>query len=185
MLLFGRASKSRDKPKNVTAGSTYSFFLGGSTAGKVVNEHSAMQMTAVYSCVRILAEAVAGLPFHLYRYKPDNGKEIIEVQEAVLALHKAKQQHSISTEEYNQKVNEYSQQMMALEDRQVQLRTAETRYIEVKVWLDTFEEHIKSGDIMSTDDGTILKALVEQIIVNDDGIEINFKCGVVTEKEYV
>lgn len=75
MLLFGRASKARDKPKNVTAGSTYSFFLGGSTAGKVVNEHSAMQMTAVYSCVRILAEAVAGLPFHLFRYKPDNGKE--------------------------------------------------------------------------------------------------------------
>jgi len=34
-----------------------------------------MQMTAVYSCVRILAEAVAGLPLHLYRYKEDNGKE--------------------------------------------------------------------------------------------------------------
>ena len=75
MNLFYGLLKTRDKPKNVTAGSTYSFFLGGSTAGKVVNEHSAMQMTAVYSCVRILAEAVAGLPFHLYRYKPDNGKE--------------------------------------------------------------------------------------------------------------
>ena len=34
-----------------------------------------MQMTAVYSCVRILAEAVAGLPLHLYRYKEDGGKE--------------------------------------------------------------------------------------------------------------
>ena len=32
-------------------------------------------MTAVYSCVRILAEAVAGLPLHLYRYKEDGGKE--------------------------------------------------------------------------------------------------------------
>ena len=35
--------------------------MGGSTAGKHVNERSAMQMTAVYSCVRILSEAVAGL----------------------------------------------------------------------------------------------------------------------------
>ena len=29
----------------------------------------------MYSCVRILAEAVAGLPLHLYRYKEDGGKE--------------------------------------------------------------------------------------------------------------
>ena len=34
-----------------------------------------MQMTAVYSCVRILAEAVAGLPLHLYRYTDTGGKE--------------------------------------------------------------------------------------------------------------
>ena len=63
--------KSRDKPQNRTSGSGYSFFF----AGKNVNERSAMQMTAVYSCVRILAEAVAGLPLHLYRYKEDGGKE--------------------------------------------------------------------------------------------------------------
>lgn len=29
-----------------------------------------MQMTAVYACVRILPEAIAGLPLHLYRYAP-------------------------------------------------------------------------------------------------------------------
>lgn len=34
-----------------------------------------MQMTAVYSCVRILSEAVAGLPLHLYRYGADGSKE--------------------------------------------------------------------------------------------------------------
>ena len=60
--------RSRDKPQNATAGSGYSFFFGGTTSGKAVNERSAMQMTAVYSCVRILAEAIAGLPLHLYRY---------------------------------------------------------------------------------------------------------------------
>ncbi|MBQ1362945.1 MAG: phage portal protein [Oscillospiraceae bacterium] len=66
---------SRDKPTNATSGSSYRFLLGGSTSGKAVTERSAMQMTAVYSCVRILAEAIAGLPLHLYTYKDDGGKE--------------------------------------------------------------------------------------------------------------
>ena len=65
---------SRDKPQNRTAGSSYTFFMGGSTAGKAVNERSAMQMTAVYSCVRILSEAIAGLPLHLYIYTEDGNK---------------------------------------------------------------------------------------------------------------
>lgn len=34
-----------------------------------------MQMTAVYSCVRVLAEAVAGLPLHLYKYTDSGGKD--------------------------------------------------------------------------------------------------------------
>jgi phage portal protein BeeE len=34
-----------------------------------------MQMTAVYSCVRILSEAIAGLPIHLYRYGEGGSKE--------------------------------------------------------------------------------------------------------------
>lgn len=77
MGLITKLFKSRDHPKidNRTVGSSYSFYMGGSSAGKNVNERSAMQMTAVYSCVRILAEAVAGLPLHLYRYKEDGGKE--------------------------------------------------------------------------------------------------------------
>ena len=71
-LFFGKA---RDKPTNSTPGSSYRFFLGGTTAGKRVTEHSAMQMTAVYCCVRILSEAIAGLPLHLYRYTESGGKE--------------------------------------------------------------------------------------------------------------
>lgn len=67
--------RSRDKPQNRTAGSGYTFFLGGSSSGKAVTERSAMQMTAVYSCVRILSEAVAGLPLHLYRYNDSGSKE--------------------------------------------------------------------------------------------------------------
>ena len=67
--------RGRDAPENRTAGSAYSFFLGNSTSGKRVNERSAMQMTAVYSCVRILSEAVAGLPLQFYKYTESGGKE--------------------------------------------------------------------------------------------------------------
>ena len=78
---------SRDKPSNATNGSGYRFLLGGSTSGKAVTERSAMQMTAVYSCVRILAEAIAGLPLHLYTYKDDGGKEKAIGHPLYLLLH--------------------------------------------------------------------------------------------------
>lgn len=75
MGIFSGLFRSRDKPQDRTAGSGFAFYLGGTTSGKTVTERSAMQMTAVYSCVRILAEAVAGLPLHLYQYTGDGGKE--------------------------------------------------------------------------------------------------------------
>ena len=67
--------RSRDAPRNSTSGSAYRFFMGSSASGKRVNERSAMQMTAVYSCVRILSEAVAGLPLHLYQYTDRGSRE--------------------------------------------------------------------------------------------------------------
>ena len=73
MSIFHR--KKIPKADDRTAGSQYAFYMGGSSAGKTVTERSAMQMTAVYACVRILSEAVAGLPLHLYRYKKDGSKE--------------------------------------------------------------------------------------------------------------
>ena len=72
ILHFGKA---RADPKNSTAGSSYRFFFGPSSAGKRVNERSAMQITAVYACVRVLSEAVASLPLHLYRYDDKGSKE--------------------------------------------------------------------------------------------------------------
>lgn len=46
MGIFSGLFKSRDKPLDRTVGSSYTFFMGGSTTGKPVNERSAMQMTA-------------------------------------------------------------------------------------------------------------------------------------------
>ena len=87
MGIFSGLFRSRDKPQDRTAGSGYAFYFGGTTSGKAVTERSAMEMTAVYSCVRILAEAVAGLPLHLYRYKEDGGKEKALDHPLYLLLH--------------------------------------------------------------------------------------------------
>ncbi|WP_322354500.1 phage portal protein [Dehalococcoides sp.] len=67
--------KARDKPQNTLNSSWYTFFFGTASSGKPVNENTAMQMTAVYSCVRILSETVAGLPLHVYRYNDSGSKE--------------------------------------------------------------------------------------------------------------
>lgn len=73
--LLKRLFGIRDKPKNSMVGSVFRPFFGSSSAGKMVTERSAMQMTAVYACVRILAESIAGLPLHVYRYNSTGGKE--------------------------------------------------------------------------------------------------------------
>lgn len=75
MSVFGKLFKARDKPQDALNGSGYSFMFGRSAAGQAVNERSAMQMSAVYACVRILAESIASLPLHFYQYNDAGGKE--------------------------------------------------------------------------------------------------------------
>ena len=74
-MIFSKLFRPRAKPWNRTAGSSFSFLFGGSTSGKNVNERSAMQMTAVYACVRILSEAIAELPLHLMK-RLDDGRKV-------------------------------------------------------------------------------------------------------------
>jgi HK97 family phage portal protein len=64
--------KARTDPQDSTSGSVYRAYYGHTTAGKTVTERSSMQVTAVYACVRVLAEAVASLPLHLYREEDDS-----------------------------------------------------------------------------------------------------------------
>lgn len=67
--------RSRDKPQNSINGNQYTFYFGSTTSGKPVTERTAMQITAVNACVRVLSEAIAGLPLHLYKYTENGGKE--------------------------------------------------------------------------------------------------------------
>ena len=73
---FFRLSKPRDAPgssalpairDNVRDSGTI-FTFGTANSGERVDEKSAMQIATVYACVRLLAESVAQLPLHLYRY---------------------------------------------------------------------------------------------------------------------
>ena len=74
--------RPRDAPKapeiqDNVRDSGQTFIFGKSDAGERVDEKSAMQIATVYACVRLLAETIAGLPLHLFKYsdKTGNGKE--------------------------------------------------------------------------------------------------------------
>ena len=68
---FSRMFRARDKPHRqtspqdtVSAAPTFSF--GSSMSGKSVTPSSAIQVSAVYACVRVIAETIASLPLHVY-----------------------------------------------------------------------------------------------------------------------
>lgn len=73
MSLFQRLFKPSIRDRAVSIGPR--FFFGQSASGATVNERTAMQMTAVYACVRVLAESIASLPLHLFR-REDNGNRV-------------------------------------------------------------------------------------------------------------
>ncbi len=84
--LFG-FGQARNKPVDKAADAGYSFLFGRTTSGKPVNERTAMQTTAVYACVRILAEAIASLPLHVYEYQDDGGKKLVHDHPLYYLLH--------------------------------------------------------------------------------------------------
>ena len=80
-----RFFKARAEPANRVSGAP-NFYMGQSGSGKVVNERSSMQTTAVFACVRIIAETVASLPLHTYKYAGD-GKEKVYSHSLYRLLH--------------------------------------------------------------------------------------------------
>lgn len=76
MKIFKNFFKSWDKPQNYldSGVGVYQYYYGNTFAGKNINPRNAMQITAVYSCVRIISETIASLPLHTYKYT-ENGKE--------------------------------------------------------------------------------------------------------------
>lgn len=66
--------RARDKPKDsVSAAPT--FFFGMSGSGKPVNAQSAIQLSTVYACVRVISETVASLPLGVYEATDDGSQK--------------------------------------------------------------------------------------------------------------
>ena len=82
---MGLFNRSRDKPKsrrNIDP-KLNDFIRGvdidfGVASGVQVDELRAMQTSAVYACVRVLAETVASLPLFLYRNEKDKNTKARE-----------------------------------------------------------------------------------------------------------
>lgn len=77
----------KPKVEDYSISSRYRFLMGPTAAGKSINERSAMQLTAVYACVRILAEGIAGLPLHLYKCGKNGSREKVVDHPLYFLLH--------------------------------------------------------------------------------------------------
>lgn len=86
MGIFSGLFKSRDKPQNSYDSPSYTYFFGRANSGKRVTDRTALQHIAVYACVRVLSEAIAQLPLHVYKYN-DKGKERVPQHPLYFLLH--------------------------------------------------------------------------------------------------
>ena len=69
--------RARDKPTDaVSAATTFSF--GSSVSGKSVNARSAIQVSTVYACVRVIAETVASLPFAVFEVDKSGSQKALD-----------------------------------------------------------------------------------------------------------
>lgn len=75
--MFGINFRKKEQPKNLAleSRSSNSFFAPTAGAGSIITEDSAMRITAVYACVRIIAEGIASTPLQMYKNRPDGGKD--------------------------------------------------------------------------------------------------------------
>ena len=74
---FSYLFRARDKPQNAVSAAP-SFYFGMSGSGKSVSPTSAIQVSAVYACVRVIAETIASLPFHVYEATDEGSRKAIE-----------------------------------------------------------------------------------------------------------
>jgi HK97 family phage portal protein len=73
-----RATKalSQTKPAEPNSTTTRIFFLPQRTAGVRVTEETALTLGAVWACVRVITESLAGLPWLVYRKRRDGGNDL-------------------------------------------------------------------------------------------------------------
>ena len=62
---FSGLFRARDKPQDSVSAAPV-FYFGTSGSGKSVTVQSAIQLSTVYACVRVISETVASLPLGVY-----------------------------------------------------------------------------------------------------------------------
>ena len=71
--------RARDKPQPTDAVSAApTFYFGTSASGKSVTAKTAIQVSTVYACVRVIAETIASLPLHVYEETPTGSVKALE-----------------------------------------------------------------------------------------------------------
>ena len=74
---FSGLFRARDKPQDSTSAAPV-FFFGTSGSGKSVTVQSAIQLSTVYACVRVISETVASLPLSVYEAEKDGNKKALD-----------------------------------------------------------------------------------------------------------
>lgn len=88
-LFLGRDAPERapDIKDQISAAPEFDF--GAAASGKNVTEETAIQISTVYACVRVLAETIASLPLNVYESDGKGGSRIAENHPLEYLLHDA------------------------------------------------------------------------------------------------
>lgn len=110
----------------------------------------------------------------------DIDQEIIDIQEAVLELHKQKQQGLLTVAAFNKRVADHKARMESLQERQKQIYEKQGNTLAVEYWLNQFQDATDRLDEASIEP-TVIKTLVEKMVVDNQRrvVDIHFKCGVI------
>ena len=65
-------------PISLTTGTFWEEWFGTSSSGKVVTADKAIQLSAVWACVRLLSESVSTLPMKIYERQPDGSRKLAQ-----------------------------------------------------------------------------------------------------------
>lgn len=63
-------------PISLTSGDFWQEWSGTSSSGKVVTADKAMQLSAVWACVRLLSESISTLPIKIYKSESDGSRSL-------------------------------------------------------------------------------------------------------------
>ena len=92
--VFKRLFRGRDAPERAPdiqdqISAAPEFDVGAAASGKNVTEETAIQISTVYACVRVLAETIASLPLNVYESDGKGGSRIAENHPLEYLLHDA------------------------------------------------------------------------------------------------